>query len=159
MLIDETDLQFCSTILEILELCVDVVKKQLTEQELKDILTMANNEQEQKTIVSDVILYHLSLSAQSCLLYVFPKGNYTEDEGFTLVASYYLAVCEYALQLIRTAMLSRSLSSNGNGSIKAISSNGRSVTFMTSAEVSEQSELPQSIKDKLPKPKKLVRVW
>ena len=115
MLIDEMDLQFCATITEILELCVDVVKKQLTDAEINDILAMGN-EKEQKTIVSDVLLYYLSLSAKSCLLHVYPKGDYTEDEGFMLIGSYYIVVCEYALQLIRTAMLSRSLSSNGNGS-------------------------------------------
>ena len=77
-----------------------------------------------------------------------------------LVGSYYIVVCEYALQLVRTAMLSRSLSSNGNGSIKAISSNGRSVTFATTLDMLEQSQLPQSIKDKLPRPKtQKVRVW
>ena len=158
MLINEMDLQFCATITEILELCVDVVKKQLTDAEINDILAMGN-EKEQKTIVQDVLLYYLSLSAKSCLLHVYPKGDYTEDEGFVLIGSYYIVVCEYALQLVRTAMLSRSLSSNGNGSIKAISSNGRSVTFATILDMLDQAELPQSIKDKLPRPKNKVRVW
>ena len=49
MLIDEMDLQFCATITEILELCVDVVKKQLTDAEINDILAMGN-EKEQKTM-------------------------------------------------------------------------------------------------------------
>ena len=149
MILEEMDLEMCSTITEILELCVDVVKKQLTDGELKDIKDMGD----------DYILYHLILSAKACLVYVFPHG-YTEDEGFMLVGSYYIVVCEYALQLIRTSLLSRSLSSNGNGSIKAISSNGRSVTFATSLDMLEQSQLPQSIKDKLPRPKtQKVRVW
>lgn len=158
MIIDSMDLEMCSTITEILELCVDVVKKQLTDAEINDILAMGN-EKEKKTIVADVLLYYLSLSAKSCLLHVYPKGDYTEDEGFVLIGSYYIVVCEYALQLVRTAMLSRSLSSNGNGSIKAISSNGRSVTFATTLDMLDQAQLPQSIKEKLPKPKKLVRVW
>ena len=71
-----------------------------------------------------------------------------------------MVVIEYATILVRQSLLSRSLASNGNSSIKQISSNGRSVTFMTSAEVSEQSELPQSLKDRLPLPQKAkVRVW
>ena len=149
MILEEMDLEMCSTITEILELCVDVVKKQLTDGELNDIKDMGD----------DYILYHLILSAKSCLVYVFPHG-YTEDEGFMLVGSYYIVVCEYALQLVRTSLLSRSLSSNGNGSIKAISSNGRSVTFATTLDMLEQSQLPQSIKDKLPRPKtQKVRVW
>ena len=158
MIINSMDLEMYSEIEEILGLCVDVVKKQLTDAEVNDILAMGSKK-EQETIVSDVLLYYLSLSAKSCLLHVYPKGDYTEDEGFMLIGSYYIVVCEYTLQLIRTAMLSRSLSSNGNGSIKAISSNGRSVTFATTLDMLDQAELPQSIKEKLPKPKKLVRVW
>ena len=147
MILEEMDLEMCSTITEILELCVDVVKKQLTEQELKDV-------------DDEHILYYLMLSAKTCLLHVYPKENWTEDEAFMLVGSYYIVVCEYALQLVRTAMLSRSLSSNGNGSIKAISSNGRSVTFATTLDMLDQAELPQSIKDKLPRPKtQKLRVW
>lgn len=147
MILEEMDLEMCSTITEILELCVDVLKKQLTDNELQDI-------------DDEHILYHLMLSAKACLLYVYPKGDWTEDEAFELVGSYYMVVVEYALQLTRTSLLSRSLSSNGNGSIKAISSNGRSVTFATSLDMLEQSQLPQSIKDKLPRPKtQKVRVW
>ena len=70
-----------------------------------------------------------------------------------------MVVIEYATILVRQSLLSRSLASNGNSSIKQISSNGRSVAFMTFSEVSE-SELPQSLKDRLPLPQKAkVRVW
>lgn len=163
MLIDDMALEFCSTTLEILELCVNIVEKQLTEQEVNDILAMSDDGSDdgegRKTIVSEVLLYYLVLSAKSCLLHVYPKGDYTDDEGLILVAEYHVVVCEYALQLIRTSLLSRSLSSNGNGSIKAISSNGRSVQFATTLDMLDQAKLPQSIKDKLPRPRNKVRVW
>ena len=36
--------------------------------------------------------------------------------------------------------------------------NGRSVTFMSGLEAVEQAQLPQALKERLPKPKR-VRVW
>lgn len=159
MLIDDMALEFCSTTLEILELCVNIVEKQLTEAEVNDILAMSDDWEKRKTIVSEVLLYYLVLSAKSCLLHVYPKGDYTDDEGLILVAEYHVVVCEYALQLVRTSLLSRQLVANGNSSIKQISSNGRSVTFATASDMLDQAKLPQSIKDKLPKPRNKVRVW
>ena len=47
---------------------------------------------------------------------------------------------------------------DSNTGIKSISSNGRSVVFMDSKEVSELVAIPQYIKDMLPKPKR-VRMW
>lgn len=47
---------------------------------------------------------------------------------------------------------------DSNTGIKSISSNGRSVVFMDSNEVSNLEAIPQYIKDMLPKPKR-VRVW
>ena len=51
------------------------------------------------------------------------------------------------------------ISSNQNVGIKAISSNGRSVTFMDFDELNNIGGIPQYIKDMLPKPKSKVRVW
>lgn len=47
---------------------------------------------------------------------------------------------------------------DSNTGIKSISSNGRSVVFMDSNEVSNLDAIPRYIKDMLPKPKR-VRVW
>ena len=52
-----------------------------------------------------------------------------------------------------------SIASNQNVGIKAISSNGRSVTFMDFDELNNIGGIPQYIKDMLPKPKSKVRVW
>ena len=160
MIIDEMDLEFCSTIEEILQLCLTPMKKLLTNGEQEEIKSLANNDKELKTMLDDYLTYFLTISAKACILHVYPR-NYTYDEAFLLVANYYVVIVEYATILVRQSLLSRSLASNGNSSIKQISSNGRSVTFMTSSEVSEQSELPQSLKDRLPLPqtKAKVRVW
>ena len=160
MIIDTMDLEMCQEIEEILELCLEPMKKLLTNGELEEIKSIATNDKELKTIVNDYLTFHLTISAKACILHVFPR-SYTYDEAFLLVANYYVVVIEYATILVRQSLLSRSLASNGNSSIKQISSNGRSVSFMTSAEVSEQSELPQSLKDRLPLPqtKARVRVW
>jgi len=45
-----------------------------------------------------------------------------------------------------------------NGAIKSISSAGRSVTFMDFDELNKIG-IPQTIKDRLPKPKVTVKVW
>lgn len=160
MLIDTMDLEMCQEIEEILELCLNPMKKLLTVSEQEEIKSLASNDKELKTILDEYLTYFLTISAKACILHVFPR-SYEYDEAFFLVANYYVVVIEYATILVRQSLLSRSLASNGNSSIKQISSNGRSVTFMTSAEVSEQSELPQSLKDRLPLPqgKAKVRVW
>ena len=160
MIIDEMDLEFCSTIEEVLQLCLNPLKKLLTNGEQEEIKSLASNDKELKTMLDDYLTYFLTISAKACILHVFPR-SYTYDEAFLLVANYYVVVIEYATILVRQSLLSNSLAQNGNSSIKSISSNGRSVTFMTSSEVSEQSELPQSLKDRLPLPqgKAKVRVW
>ena len=159
MLIDTMDIEFCSTLEEVLECCLTPLKKLLTASEKEEIKSLASNDKELKTMLDDYLLYHLTASAKACLLYVYPRGYDDYDDAFSLVGNYYQVVIQYALLLIREALLNNSLSSNGNGSIKSISSNGRSVTFMSVGEV--QVELPQSLKDRLPLPqcKAKVRVW
>jgi hypothetical protein len=46
-----------------------------------------------------------------------------------------------------------------NNGIKQVSSNGRSVTFMSAEELASQVAIPQYIKDMLPCPTNRVRVW
>lgn len=159
MLIETTDIEFCSTIEEILELCLAPMKKLLTVSEQDEIKSLASNAEELKTMLDNYLTYHLTISAKTCLLYVFPRGYDDYDDAFMLIGNYYQVVIEYALILIRQALLSNSLSSNAHGSIKSISSNSRNVVFMSTMEASEQSQLPQSLKERLPKPKSKVRVW
>ena len=109
-------------------------------------------------MLDNFLSYHLMASAKACVMHVYPTGNYTEDDGFEILYRFYLVVIEFALQLVRQSLLNKSLSANGNGTIKSISSNGRSVTFMSGLEAVEQSQLPQALKERLPKPKR-VRVW
>jgi hypothetical protein len=51
------------------------------------------------------------------------------------------------------------ISSNDSGTIKSISSNGRSVTFMSSQDIADEIGIPDYIKEMLPKPKGNVKVW
>jgi hypothetical protein len=51
------------------------------------------------------------------------------------------------------------ISSNDSGTIKSISSNGRSVTFMSSQDIAQEIGIPDYIKEMLPKPKGNVKVW
>lgn len=54
------------------------------------------------------------------------------------------------------------VASTQNSGIESISSNGRSVSFMSAEQVASQVGIPQYIKDMLPlpnKPKARVRVW
>jgi hypothetical protein len=172
MLIDLMDIEMCGTTDEILELCVSPMKNLLTKSE-KDMMANLVDENDEDMIrnlgggdvnkakeqmLTNYLLYHLQMSAKTCILYVFPSGkDLDSDEGFLLVGSYYQVVIEFALQLIRQSLLNKSLSDNGNGTIKSISSNGRAVTFMSTVEAMEQAELPNSLKQRLPKPKR-VRV-
>ena len=56
-------------------------------------------------------------------------------------------------------MHSNIVASTQNSGIESISSNGRSVSFMSAQQVASQVGIPQYIKDMLPKPKSKVRVW
>lgn len=51
------------------------------------------------------------------------------------------------------------VASTQNSGISSISSNGRSVSFMSTEQVANQCSIPQYIKDMLPKPKSRVKVW
>lgn len=175
MLIDAMDLESCTEIEEVLELCVEPMKRLLTyaeQDEIKSIVREDNLEmikelggtgenaftKAQSAMLDNFLIYHLMASAKTCVMHVYPTGNYTEDDGLEILCRFYLVVIEFALQLVRQSLLNKSLSANGNGTIKAISSNGRSVSFMSGLEAVEQSQLPQALKERLPKPKR-VRVW
>ena len=176
MLIDIAELESCGSIEEILELCVEPMKKLLTYAEQDEVKAIVREDdielikelggtgdkaysKAQTTMLNNYLSYYLTVSAKTCITHVYPSDNYTEDDAFFLVGSYYLVVIEFALQLTRQSLLNKSLSANGNGTIKAISSNGRNVTFMSVLESVSQSELPLAIKQRLPRPKAKVRVW
>lgn len=172
MLIDLMDIEMCGTTDEILELCVSPMKNLLTKSEKDMMANLVENDEDmirnlgggdvnkaKEQMLTNYLLYHLQMSAKTCILYVFPSGkDLDSNEGFSLVGGYYQVVIEFALQLIRQSLLNKSLSDNGNGTIKSISSNGRSVSFVSQTEAMEQAELPNSLKQRLPKPKR-VRVW
>lgn len=176
MLIDSNDLQSCEEIEEILELCITPMERLLTYAEQDEIKSIVREDdvelirelggtgdkaydRAKTTILNNYLSYYLTVSAKACICHVYPTGNYTDDDAFFLVGSYYTTVIEFALQLVRQSLLNKSLSANGNGTIKAISSNGRNVTFMSVLESVSQSELPLAIKQRLPRPKAKVRVW
>lgn len=182
MLIDIAELESCSSIEEILELCVEPMKKLLTYEEQDEVKAIVREDdiemikelggmgdkahtKAQTTMLNNYLLYYLTVSAKTCICHVYPSDNYTEDDAFFLVGSYYLTVIEFSLLLVRQSLLNKSLSANGNSSIKSISSNGRSVTFMSGAEAIEQAQLPVALQQRLPKPKPedkakaKIRVW
>ncbi|MTP73988.1 hypothetical protein GMB80_13720 [Turicibacter sanguinis] len=82
--------------------------------------------------------------------------SYLNDNKIDVVALYRNEVVELSCYYINKAnMLQGSVE---NGAIKSISSAGRSVTFMDFDELNKIG-IPQSIKDRLPKPKVTVKVW
>lgn len=145
MLLDPTQLENCQTIDDVLKLCVPIVKQLLTAQE-------------QSQTDDDKILFYLTQSAQVGLLYSYPDG-YMDEEGFIFICKYYIPVVELAVYYIRQSLLNQSITANGSGSIKSISSNGRSVTFASMTEVMSVEALPLSIKAKFPRPKVKIRMW
>ena len=176
MLIDIAELESCGSIEEILELCVEPMKRLMTyaeQDEIKAIVRVDDFEmikelggtgdkahtKAQTTMLNNYLLYYLTVSAKTCITHVYPSDNYTEDDAFFLVGSYYLTVIEFALQLTRQSLLNKSLSANGNTTIKSISSNGRAVTFLSGLEAVEQAQLPKALQQRLPRPKAKVRVW
>lgn len=82
--------------------------------------------------------------------------SYLNDVKINVSELYYNEVVELTCYYINKATMSQG--SVENGAIKSISSAGRSVTFMSFDELNEIG-IPQSIKDRLPKPKVTVKVW
>lgn len=172
MLIDETALESCTTIDEILELCIEPMKRLMTDAEMTEIKSIVKDDdaamikelgvktldQARTVMLNNFLSYHLMSSAKACVMHVHPTGSYSYEEALEIVDCYYLVVIEFALQLTRQSLLNKSLSANGNGTIKSISSNGRSVTFMNGLEAVEQAQLPVALQQRLPKPKR-VRMW
>ena len=82
--------------------------------------------------------------------------SYLNDNKIDVAALYRNEVVELSCYYINKATMSQS--SVENGAIKSISSAGRSVTFMDFDELNKIG-IPQTIKDRLPKPKVTVKVW
>ena len=82
--------------------------------------------------------------------------SYLNDYTIDVVQLYYNEVVELTCYYLNKATMSQS--SIENGAIKSISSAGRSVTFMSFDELNSIG-IPQTIKDRLPKPKVTVKVW
>lgn len=159
LVIDEMDLEMCANVQEVLELCIPTVQYMLTQSELEQIKSIIVGDtpeaiSNRKTIINDYIYFYLVQSVKACTKYSNINGT---DDTFTYVAVNHPAIIELTIIYLRESLTSRSLSDNGNSSIKSISSNGRSVQFMNTSEVGIGG-IPQSIKDRLPKPKR-VRVW
>ena len=159
LVIDEMDLEMCANVQEVLELCIPTVQYMLTQSELEQIKSIIVGDtpeaiSNRKTIINDYIYFYLVQSVKACTKYSNINGT---DDTFTYVAVNHPAIIELTIIYLRESLTSRSLSDNGNSSIKSISSNGRSVQFMNTSEVGIGG-IPQSIQDSLPKPKR-VRVW
>ncbi|MTP73109.1 hypothetical protein GMB80_09220 [Turicibacter sanguinis] len=82
--------------------------------------------------------------------------SYLNDNKIDVAALYRNEVVELSCYYINKATMSQG--SVENGAIKSISSAGRSVTFMDFDELNKIG-IPQTIKDRLPKPKVIVKVW
>ena len=159
LVIDEMDLEMCANVQEVLELCIPTVQYMLTQSELEQIKSIIVGDtpeaiSNRKTIINDYIYFYLVQSVKACTKYSNINGT---DDTFTYVAVNHPAIIELTIIYLRESLTSRSLSDNGNSSIKSISSNGRSVQFMNTSVVGIGG-IPQSIQDRLPKPKR-VRVW
>ena len=160
LVIDEMDLEMCANVQEILNLCVPTVQYILTQQEVEQIKSIIVGDTPEaianrKTIVDDYIYFYLVQSVKACTKYSNINGT---DDTFSYVAVNHPVIIELAIIYLRESLTSRSLSENGNSSIRSISSNSRSVTFMSTSEIGIGG-IPQSIQDRLPKPKSKVRVW
>lgn len=82
--------------------------------------------------------------------------NYLNDHDLDVYDAYYNEVVELACYYLNKVSMSQGTVENG--AIKSISSAGRSVTFMDFEELNKIG-IPQTIKDRLPKPKVTVKVW
>lgn len=148
LIIDTNSLEFAESVEEILEQCILTVKYMLTQSEIEQIQNIDDSD----NFINDYIQFFLVSSTKSCIEYSKP------EDSLTYVATNYPAIVELSVLYLRDSLTSRSISENGNGSIKSISSSGRSVTFMSAYEIGA-SGIPESIKSRLPKPKAKVRVW
>ena len=95
MLIDEMDLDSCSDIDEILELCLSPMKKLMNQAEQNEIKSIVRKDDEalikelvgtfmdievahkkaQETMLDNYLRYHLVISAKACILHVYPRRN------------------------------------------------------------------------------------
>ncbi len=82
--------------------------------------------------------------------------SYLNDNKIDVATLYRNEVVELSCYYINKATMSQG--SVENGAIKSISSAGRSVTFMDFDELNKIG-IPQTIKDRLPKPKVMVKAW
>ena len=153
------DFSFFDTTEQLLEeMSNNIINHLLTRNETELISTFYHQHRIEASEISSTldqfVLFYTTQSAKACLRYSRVQSD--DEEIFMYVASNYEAIMDYAVMLIRESLVSRSLTENANGSIKSISSNGRSVTFMSNNEIGATG-IPQTIKDRLPKPK--ARVW
>lgn len=102
------------------------------------------------TKLDDVVINFYITNATNAI------NNYLKDSSLDIYDSCYNEVIELACYYINKANMSQG--SVENGAIKSISSAGRSVTF-TDFEELNKIGIPQTIKDRLPKPKVIVKVW
>ena len=82
--------------------------------------------------------------------------SYLNDNKIDVATLYRNEVVELSCYYINKATMSQG--SVENGAIKSISSAGRSVTFMDFDELNKIG-IPQTIKDRLPKPQVMVKAW
>lgn len=82
--------------------------------------------------------------------------NYLNDSNIDINNTYRNEVVELACYYLNKTNMSQGTVENG--AVKSISSAGRSVTF-TDFEELNKIGIPQTIKDRLPKPKITVKVW
>lgn len=102
------------------------------------------------TKLDDVVINFYISNAKSAI------KNYLNDHDLDVYDDYYNEVVELTCYYLNKVSMSQG--SVENGAIKSISSAGRSVTFMDFEELNKIG-IPQTIKDRLPKPKVTVKVW
>ena len=93
MLIDETALESCTTIDEILELCIEPMKRLMTDAEMTEIKSIVREDdaamikelggtgenaftKAQSAMLNNFLSYHLMSSAKACVMHVHPTGSY-----------------------------------------------------------------------------------
>lgn len=162
IIIPSTDFELFETVEQLLQQMAENVTDHLLTRDEEDLIETFYrrhtkiNADEISAVLDEYVRFYTDMSAKSCLHYSNVKSD--DNEIFYYIAQNYEAIMDYAVILIRQSLLARSLTQNGNSSIKSISSNGRSVSFMSANEINSEG-LPQSIKDRLPKPRRVVRVW
>lgn len=102
------------------------------------------------TKVDDEVINFYIASAEQAI------KSYLNDQTINVAELYPNEVVELTCYYLNKATMSQG--SVENGAIKSISNAGRSVTFMSLDELNSVG-IPQSIKDRLPKPKVTVKVW